>query len=278
MATTPTPRRGSLGGDDDAGLPHIGETPAALQRDDSTLTAELPEPLQGSDDDTSENVGFAQTSPMAVNMNQSIFGLIAAAGSRVDFNTRFDDGSSDEDDDEAEGEGSRLKPLSSRHRDLSQTAILGSFPAKDKRLGHKKKLSGHRLLKSFASLPRRKSKPGRGSKMWEPTEEVDEQSESSEPPSPKKPSQQLDEEEDLRVAPVMSRMLEAQAEMASRSSFDIDIERDSSGPDRTDEGEEDREEEGEGSHVTALARKLMEIFEFDEPERVIEGSSVLRLT
>jgi hypothetical protein len=132
-------------------------------------------------------------------------------------------------------------------------------------------------LKSFASLPRRKS--GRGSgKMWEPTEEVDEPSESSEPPSPKKPSQQLDEEEDLRVAPVMSRMLEAQAEMASRSSFDIDIERDSSGPDRTDEGEEEREEEGESSHVTALARKLMEIFDFDEPERVLEGSSPLRLT
>ncbi|KAM0477818.1 hypothetical protein ACHAPX_005584 [Trichoderma viride] len=271
MATTPTPRRGSLGGDDDAGLPRIAETqtPADLQRDDSTLTAELPEPLQGSDDDTSENVGFAQTSPMAVNMNQSIFGLIAAAGSRVDFNTRFDDGSSDEDDGEDDGEGGgRLKPLSSRQRDLSQTAILGSFPAKDKRIGHKKKLSGHRLLKSFASLPRRKS--GRGSgKVWEPPEEVDEP-ESSEPPSPKKPSQQLEEEEDLRVAPVMSRMLEAQAEMASRSSFDIDIERDSSGPDRTDEGEEEQEEEGEGSHVTALARKLMEIFDFDEPERVIE--------
>lgn len=271
MATTPTPRRGSLGGEDDAGLPRITETPADLQRDDSTLTAELPEPLQGSDDDTSENVGFAQTSPMAVNMNQSIFGLIAAAGSRVDFNTRFDDGSSDEDDGEGEGDEDPLKPLSSRHRDLSQTAILGSFPAKDRRLGHKKKLSGHRLLKSFASLPRRKS--GRGSgKVWEPTEEVDEPSESSEPPSPKKPSEQLDEE-DLRVAPVMSRMLEAQAEMASRSSFDIDIERDSSGPDRTDEGEEEREEEGEGSHVTALARKLMEIFDFDEPECVIEGSS-----
>ncbi|KAM0513173.1 hypothetical protein ACHAPE_008019 [Trichoderma viride] len=273
MATTPTPRRGSLGDDNDAGLPRIAETqtqtPADLQRDDSTLTAELPEPLQGSDDDTGENVGFAQTSPMAVNMNQSIFGLIAAAGSRVDFNTRFDDGSSDEDDGEDDGEeGGRLKPLSSRHRDLSQTAILGSFPAKDKRIGHKKKLSGHRLLKSFASLPRRKS--GRGSgKVWEPTEEVDEP-ESSEPPSPKKPSQQLEEEEDLRVAPVMSRMLEAQAEMASRSSFDIDIERDSSGPDRTDEGEDEQEEEGEGSHVTALARKLMEIFDFDEPERVIE--------
>ncbi|KAL7926970.1 glycosyltransferase family 1 protein [Trichoderma austrokoningii] len=277
MATTPTPRLGSLGGEDDSGLPpRINETPAELRRDESTLTAELPEPLQGSDDDdTSEHVGFVQPGPMAVNMNQSIIGLIAAAGSRVDFNTRFDDGSSDEDDSESEDEGGRLKPLSSRHRDLSQTAILGSFPAKDKRLGHKKKkLSGHRLLKSFASLPRRKSGRGGSGKMWEePTEEVDEQSESSEPPSSEKPSQQLDEEEEhLRVAPVMSRMLEAQAEMASRSSFDIDIERDSSGPDRTDEGEEQREEEeeGESSHVTALARKLMEIFDFDEPERVIE--------
>ncbi|KAM0257029.1 hypothetical protein ACHAQJ_004624 [Trichoderma viride] len=269
MATTPTPRRGSLGGQDDAGLPHLSEMPLAMQRDDSTLTAELPEPLQGSDDDTSENVGLTQTSPMAVNMNQSIFGLIAAAGSRVDFNTRFDDGSSDEDE---EGGGSSLKPLSSRHRDLSQTAIFGPLPTKDKRLGNKKKISGHRLLKSFASLPRRKSKSGKGSsRLWEPTQEVDEQSESSEPSSPKKSSQQLEEEEDLRIAPVMSRMLEAKAEMASRSSFDIDIERDSSGPDRTDEGEEEgEEEEGEESHVTALAKKLMEIFEFDEPERVIE--------
>jgi sterol 3beta-glucosyltransferase len=278
MATTPTPRRGSLGGQDDAGLPHLGEMPLAMQRDDSTLTAELPEPLQGSDDDTSENVGFTQASPMAVNMNQSIFGLIAAAGSRVDFNTRFDDGSSDEDEDEGGGTG--LKPLSSRHRDLSQTAIFGSLPAKDKSLGHKKKISGHRLLKSFASLPRRKTKSGIGSsRLWEPTQVVEEQSESSEPPSPKKSSQEL-EEEDLRIAPVMSRMLEAKAEMASRSSFDIDIERDSSGPDRTDEGEEEGEEEEEGgeSHVTALANKLMEIFEFDEPERVIEGSSVLSLT
>ncbi|RFU73949.1 autophagy-related 26 [Trichoderma arundinaceum] len=262
MATTPTPRRTSLGGQDDAGLPHLSEMPQTTHRDDPTLTAELPEPLQGSDDDTSENVGVTQANPMAVNMNQSIFGLIAAAGSRVDFNTRFDDGSSDED------EGGGLKPLSSRHRDLSQTAIFGSLPAKDKRLGHKKKLSGHRLLKSFASLPKRKSGSGKSSsQLWEPTQEVDEQSESSDPPSPKKPSQQP--EEDLRIAPVMSRMLEAKAEMASRSSFDI--ERDSSGPERTDEGEEEGETEGEGNDVTALAKKLMEIFDFDEPERVIEG-------
>ncbi|KAL7904588.1 glycosyltransferase family 1 protein [Trichoderma velutinum] len=266
MATTPTPRHISLDGQDHVELPQT-------THDDPTPTAELPEPLQGSDDETSENADLSKPSPMAVNMNQSIFGLIAAAGSRVDFNTRFDDGSSDED------EGGSLKPLSSRHRDLSQTAIFGSLPPKDKRLGHKKQPAGHRLLKSFASLPKRKSRSGTGSgRLWEPTQEVDEQSESSEPTSPKMPSQHPDE--DVRIAPVMSRMLEAKAEMASRSSFDI--ERDSSGPDRTDEGEaedeaedeeegdEDGDEDGEEEDTTALAKKLMEIFKFDEPERVIE--------
>lgn len=272
MATTPTPRRSSLDGQQDAaaGPPRLSEQATTLH-DDPTPTAEFPEPLQGSDDDTSEHVGAAQASPMAVNMNQSIFGLIAAAGSRVDFNTRFDDGSSDED----EAAGS-LKPLSARHRDLSQTAILGTLPARERRLGHKKKLSGHRMLKSFASLPKRRSRSDKTpSRLWEPTQEIDEQSESSEePPSPKKHSQQSDE--GLRIAPVMSRMLEAKAEMASRSSSDM--ERESSGADRTDEGEaegeEEEEGEGEGTHVTALAKKLMEIFEFDEPEQVIEGLSI----
>lgn len=270
MATTPTPRHISLDGQDHVELPqttHDDPTP--------TPTAELPEPLQGSDDETSENAGLAKPSPMAVNMNQSIFGLIAAAGSRVDFNTRFDDGSSDED------EGGSLKPINLRHRDLSQTAIFGSLPPKDKRLGHKTQVPGHRLLKSFASLPKRKSRSGTGSgRLWEPTQEVDEQSEPSEPSSPKMPSQHPDE--DVRIAPVMSRMLEAKAEMASRSSFDI--ERDSSGPDRTDDGEAEDEaedeaegdEDGEEEDTTALAKKLMEIFKFDEPERVIEGMSTPR--
>ncbi|UKZ75648.1 hypothetical protein TrVFT333_003338 [Trichoderma virens FT-333] len=93
MATTPTPRRISLDGQDHVELPQTTTT-----HDDPTPTAELPEPLQGSDDETSENADLHKPSHMAVNMNQSIFGLIAAAGSRVDFNTRFDDGSSDEDE------------------------------------------------------------------------------------------------------------------------------------------------------------------------------------
>ncbi|KAL6876836.1 glycosyltransferase family 1 protein [Trichoderma novae-zelandiae] len=270
MATTPTPRSTSPEGLDGA---DAAPAPApSLPTDDRTPIAELPEPLQGSDDDeTSENVGPANPGHMAVNLNQSIFGLIAAAGSRVDFNTRFDDGSSDED------EGGSLKPLRSRHRDLSQTAILGSLPPKDKRLG-KKHLDGHRMLKSFASLPKRTSRSGKGSsRLWEPTQEVDEQSEPSASPSPNMSAKQS--QDDLRIAPVMSRMLEAKAEMASRPSFEI--ERDPSGPDHTDEGEgeaDEEEEEGdeeddedsEGEHVTELARKLMEIFKFDEPERVIE--------
>lgn len=293
MATTPTARYSSPGAHDDidaATAPAPAPTPT-LPSDDRTPTVELPEPLQGSDDETSENVGPANPGHMAVNLNQSIFGLIAAAGSRVDFNTRFDDGSSDEE------EGSGLKPLRTRHRDLSQTAILGPLPPKDKRLG-KKQPSGHRMLKSFASLPKRSSRSAKGSsRLWEPTQEVDEHSETSGSPSPQISLQQPDD--DLRIAPVMSRMLEAKAEMASRSSFDT--ERDSSGPERTDEGEragdeeeegeeeeqeededdeenEDDEEHSEGEHVTELAKKLMQIFNFDEPERVIEGTFALAYT
>ncbi|KAL7803673.1 glycosyltransferase family 1 protein [Trichoderma aethiopicum] len=284
MATTPTARYSSPGAHDDIDAATAPAPTPTLPSDDRTPTVELPEPLQGSDDETSENVGPANPGHMAVNLNQSIFGLIAAAGSRVDFNTRFDDGSSDEE------EGSGLKPLRTRHRDLSQTAILGPLPPKDKRLG-KKQPSGHRMLKSFASLPKRSSRSAKGSsRLWEPTQEVDEHSETSGSPSPQISLQQP--EDNLRIAPVMSRMLEAKAEMASRSSFDT--ERDSSGPERTDEGEragdeeeegeeeeeqeededdeddEDDEEHSEGEHVTELAKKLMEIFNFDEPERVIE--------
>jgi sterol 3beta-glucosyltransferase len=58
----------------------------------------------------------------------------------------------------------------------------------------------------------------------------------------------------------MSRMLEAKAEMASRPSFDIE----------RFSGEHSRP--GVGGDSSLLAQRLMEIFEFDEPEKVIEGN------
>lgn len=173
-------------------------------------------------------------------MNQSIFSLIAAAGSRVDFNERFDDASSDDD--------------ASQTQDLSKTVILDPSAARDTaaRRREKKPSSGHRLLKSLSTLPRRKAKAKR------------ESSQSSSPlPSP----DSLEDSDGasqapadaLQIAPVMSRMLQARAEMSSRPSFDLE------------RPSEDASQIEQADDATTLATRLMEIFDFDEPEQVIEG-------
>ncbi|KAJ6443613.1 hypothetical protein O9K51_04792 [Purpureocillium lavendulum] len=231
------------------------------KRRDEPHAVELPEPLKGddSDDEPSPNdAPSARGGPMSINMNQSIFGLIAAAGSRVDFNERFDDASSDDDDvDDSQQPGGR--------EDLSQTIMFrsSSDPAdKAAKRGHKKRLSGHRLLKSLAALPKRKSKSHReSSRMSAPAAGSDEQSEASDPSQP--PAITLDKDDtrdDTRLAPVMSRMLQARAEMSSRPSFDI--ERRSSDLVRDD-----------GDDASQLARRLMEIFEFDKPEENVVAKS-----
>ncbi|KAK5993084.1 Sterol 3-beta-glucosyltransferase [Cladobotryum mycophilum] len=245
--TFPTSSRASEG-DRESSPRHGPNRLHKKRREDTASTIELPEPLRQSDDNAGEETTFAEGSPMSVNMNQSIFGLIAAAGSRVDFNDRFDGSSSDEDD------GTGHKEASRREHELAQTTILEGL--KGRRKSHKKRLSGHRLLKSFATLPKRKSKSDKEfSRLSEPTLEVEEHSQTSESSSAVASSET---KEELRLAPVMSRMLEAKAEMASRPSFDL--ERRSGDVGRTDDNDD----------ASPLAKRLMEIFEFDEPERVIE--------
>lgn len=215
------------------------------RREEHLTMAELPERLRDSDESDAEDDSPSQGPPMFMNMNQSIFGLIAAAGSKVDYNERFDHSSSDDDD--ASGPG----PKSGGREDLAQTTILQPIKKKD---GHKRTFSGHKLLKSLPSLPKRKSKSKREpSKLSQPPEDTDE---TGEPSDLQTPAIKLTGEE-IRLAPVMSRMLEARAEISNRPSFDL--ERRSSDVSHP------------GDLTTPLARRLMEIFEFDEPEQVIEG-------
>jgi sterol 3beta-glucosyltransferase len=65
-----------------------------------------------------------------------------------------------------------------------------------------------------------------------------------------------------RLAPVMSRMLEARAQMAARPSFDLD----------RLSGEQARDAESGETGPSELAKRLKDIFEFEEPEEVIEGT------
>ncbi|KAM5341859.1 hypothetical protein ACJ41O_014890 [Fusarium nematophilum] len=220
------------------------------RREESSSTV-FPEPLRDSDEEDNEEDVPSQGPPMFMNMNQSIFGLIAAAGSRVDFNDRFDGMSSDDED------GQDGKDRNGREEDVSQTSVLRSS-RKDKG-SRRKKLSDHKLLRSLPALPKLRSKSKRHSSRLSAPAEADESSDASHGSLSTPPTLAVTHHDSLgRQAPVMSRMLEAKAEMASRPSFDLD--RLSSDVSRTSESPD----------LPPLAKKLMEIFEFDEPEQVIE--------
>ena len=211
-----------------------------------TSNVDLPERLRASDEydagtDTSPNQG----PPMFMNMNQSIFGLIAAAGSRVDFNGRYDDGSS-----ESEGEGNK-------EEDLSQTTILEPPSRKAAEDKQKKRLSGHKLLKSLPSLPKRKSKSTKASNS--PLVQTGMRKENvaeliGDESTPPDIGTSSDEE---KRPPVMGRMLEARAEIVSRPSFDTER--------ASLDGRLSTDDDS-----TPLAKRLMDIFGFPEPEQVIE--------
>ncbi|RBQ72979.1 hypothetical protein FVER53590_07181 [Fusarium verticillioides] len=239
------PAQASIGAEDIK--EHVHEELHRRKRQDSTATV-FPEPLRESDAEDEEEDDTTQGPPMFMNMNQSIFGLIATASSRVDFNDRFDGMSSDE-----EGEGS-----SSQHsRDhIAQTSILQPG-GKGKDKGHRRKrLSEHKLLRSLPALPklrsRHKSQPSRLSAPVETADESDVEDNGTLSPAPALTLTRQD------TQGVMSRMLEAKADLSSRPSFDLD--RLSSDVSRSSDGEV----------VSALAKKLKEIFEFDTYEQVIE--------
>ena len=238
------------GGDDHAGGSRR-RGPRKLRRKTpglSSSTPDLPEPLLDSDDSADDGHAEVIPTPMSVNMNQSIFGLIAAAGSRVDFNTRFDGNSSDEED------GS--KESSSSPPSTSQTTVLRPDTKK-----HKKSLSKHRLLKSIATLPRLKPKSKHeSSRLSQPEPSADKPSQSGDANETQTSSSPGAEASPARRPSVMSRMLQARAEMSSRPSFDMER-----------RSADLRRSEDENDETTPLARRLMEIFGFSEPEQVIQG-------
>ncbi|KAK4160515.1 family 1 putative glycosyltransferase [Cladorrhinum sp. PSN259] len=251
---------------------------------DHTPTMELPECLRKHDEnvDSEEEVLRPQgySGGMFMNMNQSIFGLIAAAGSQADFADRFETNSSDEDEDDgrthpmamtiAGPRGLQAKPSESSSPQLAQTTVLGKHGAqsnnKTKAEGHhRRKLSDSRLLRSVPGLSRLSVKVGKSkSSRTKPLEEEsaatgEDADDIASGPADLAPSIEITRTES-RTAPVMSRILEARAEMASRPSFDLD----------RLSGEHSRDPESSDTGPTELAKRLMTIFEFDTAEEVIE--------
>ncbi|KXJ89278.1 hypothetical protein Micbo1qcDRAFT_184542 [Microdochium bolleyi] len=241
------------------------------RREGHQPTMELPERFRDDGDDNEEDVRPANNGAQGfMNMNQSIFGLIAAAGSTVDFSDRFDGQSSDEDDEDADSHDSAdtKKHAPPGTSSGAHTIVLPkrSDSTDKKEKHHRRSLSGN-LLRSLPHLPKlasrslRKSSKLRSSQLSSDGAKLPSSFSSSQQDSGalSPPLQSPIEEKDrdgARLAPVMSRMLEARAEMSSRPSFDL--ERRSSDFRRGDDG------------PSALASKLKEIFDFEQDEEVIQ--------
>ncbi|KAK2035664.1 glycosyltransferase family 28 domain-containing protein [Colletotrichum zoysiae] len=297
----------TFGRDDDVVKKRVGKK-LIKKRFEATNTPaiELPERLKEGDDSREEDLVPTQGPPMFMNMNQSIFGLIAAAGSRVDFHDRFessDDDSADDPDHDPDHDRHRdalllddknrglahllhrkqRRPDTHNHPDLSKTTVLkkdsSSSSSSHKTEKHRRKISGSKLLRSLPALPRlpRHRSKKEKSKLQSPSDEAAHASEARSTQPADRIKEERDEEEeeydeddgdddddgddrDHRLAPVMSRMLEAKAEMSARPSFDID---------RLSADQLTYSDSTE-SNSTALARRLQDIFEFDHPEAVIE--------
>jgi sterol 3beta-glucosyltransferase len=210
------------------------------RREGHQVTMEIPERFRDGDDADEDC-----TAPQGHNtyMNQSVFGMIAAAGSQVDFNARFDAQSSDEEEEAGE-------PSSSHSPDLrvnkQRNAKPASKPLPEKQ--HRRKFSEHKLLRSISGLSSR-SKTKSPPKSSSPSHESLSEPSTPEIQLPRMPSH----------TPVMSRMLEAKAELSLRPSFDLS---------RLTDGTIHTDEDGHPSSNLALS--LKEIFQFEKAEDVIE--------
>lgn len=206
------------------------------------VTMDIPERFRDGDDADED---YTAPPDSKAYMNQSVFGMITAAGSQVDFNARFDAQSSDEEDES----GEPSSQSSEKEVQIHKTRQDRPAGKSDK---HKRKFSEHKLLRSIPGLgskSKTKSPPKSGPPSRESTSES------------LTPQIQVERTPSHRDAPVMSRMLEAKAELSMRPSFDMKR----PSVDRT--GTDDMGE----STSSSLAKRLKEIFEFEKAEDVIEG-------
>ncbi|KIW74697.1 hypothetical protein Z517_11467 [Fonsecaea pedrosoi CBS 271.37] len=183
-------------------------------------------------------------------MNQSIFSMIAAAGSRTDFNTRFDESSDSEDEIPEEQAQTATDDAS-----LPVTSETGSKETQsvatkdDKSSGDKKskRLSSQRLVQSLPRLTGRSIRRKEGTPQQDPSPGSDVTSESS--------------RSNPRDAPVLSRLITAEAQFQESAEGQDPMQ-----PSPTALRSRSR---GESTPQTLLATRLMEIFGFEEPESVV---------
>lgn len=182
-------------------------------------------------------------------MNQSIFSMIAAAGSRTDFNARFNDSSESEDEGIEEDEEHTFPEdkLDSSTSEAVQdaTAREGQTTTDDT----SKRFLGHRLAQS---LPRLSARGLKRKDKDQPTRQS---------LSPESDKTSKSSRSNPRDAPVLSRLLTAEAEFQESGEADV--------PTLSGQYNQPTRTRAESSPQTLLAARLMEIFGFEKPETVV---------
>lgn len=185
-------------------------------------------------------------------MQQSIFSMIAAVGSKSDFHTRFDDSSDSEGDAAGHGRkpSRRVPPTAASipNREANPIRSMdGKSQSEERGRRHRRTISENRLLRPFktnSGLPQ-----GR-----EPTIQTEPTSsdELSRAPSPRRPRSATP-----RAAPVLSRMVEAQALLNPKAV-----------PEHSQSSAEGTEKSSQPASP-ALSLRLMEMFGYESPEKVV---------
>lgn len=233
----------------------VGRKLTKKRKEDRRVTMEIPKRFEDGDDADEDC-----TAPRGQNglINQSVFGMIAAAGSQADFHARFDgQDSSDDEDGTAELDTARPPEASSD----PTTSKASTDERRSRHMFHRRKLSDNKLLRSLSQLGvKNRTKQAQLSKA------------SSDPVTPEK-IKDIDRNDaawsPFKGPPIMSQMLEAKAAAVQRASFDS--RRSDYIPGQSDGA--DGVDGAEGS-PSDLAIQLMEIFEFEKPELVIDGDCV----
>ncbi|KAI9702164.1 MAG: Sterol 3-beta-glucosyltransferase [Bogoriella megaspora] len=182
--------------------------------------------------------------------NQTVFSMIAAAGKKKDFNSRFDEESSE--DEAAPPEGKQDFP-EARILQAPLTEVESAGQDAVPKQKHKRKISEHKLLKS---LPKLSLKTTKERKSSSPNRMLQSQ---FLPPKP--PEEYLEKASDppRNDVPVMSKMLKAEQEMElSEHRYEARTSTDSA-----------TTKKPRKRASTTLAERLKEIFEFEAPEEVI---------
>ncbi|MCJ1420466.1 Sterol 3-beta-glucosyltransferase [Xylographa parallela] len=228
----------------------FGRKLTKLRKPTRHASVQYPERLQPGDD-AQEDV-TAPKGKMPTYMNQSVFGMIAAAGSKSDFHARFDDDSSGSSDDEEDNQ--KLPVADAQEARRTSKAVAEEQTQTQERSGrpstNSQKGFNMRLRRSLPKLHLRTSKEKRYMSQSSILPSVGSES-SKRAPNVATP----------RDAPLMSRMLEAQAQMISSTA---DLKATAGVPETSMIGSL-KESDG----TTTLVTRLMEIFGFAKPEEVI---------